>query len=133
MDAEQLKSVPPFDSLPDDVLDKFAVWVGELKVDAGRHLADQGDYAYELYVIEDGRAEVHQDGRQIAELGPGEFFGEMGVLEKAPRNATVISATPMHLFTLSHWDVKRLEKQWPEAVWGRRGGVGQRRRGGGSA
>ena len=116
MDAERLKSVAPFDSLPDDVRQRFAVWVGELKVDEGRHLADQGDYAYELFVIEDGTAEVRQDGQSIAELGPGEFFGEMGVLEKAQRNATVISKSPMTLFTLSHWDVKRLQRDAPEAV-----------------
>jgi CRP-like cAMP-binding protein len=116
MDAERLKSVAPFDSLPDGEREKFAVWVGELKVDEGRHLADQGDYAYELFVIEDGTAEVQQDGQAIAELGPGEFFGEMGVLEKAQRNATVISKTPMTLFTLSHWDVKRLQREAPEAV-----------------
>jgi CRP-like cAMP-binding protein len=127
MDAERLKSVPPFDALPDDVRERFAVWVGELKVDAGRHLADQGDYAYELFVIEDGKAEVFQDGEKIAELGPGEFFGEMGVLEKAPRNATVVAATPMKLFTLSHWDVKRLERQAPDAVGKLRDAVEQRR------
>ena len=116
MDAERLKSLPPFDALDDDKRDKFAVWVGELKVDAGKHLADQGDFAYELFVIEDGTAEVQQDGEVIAELGPGEFFGEMGVLEHAQRNATVISKTPMKLFTLSHWDVKRLQRESPEAI-----------------
>ncbi len=129
MDAERIKSVPPFDSLPDDVRERFAVWVDELKVDKGRHLAEQGDWAYELFVIEDGTAEVHQDGEKIAELGPGEFFGEMGVLERAPRNATVIAKTPMRLFTLSHWDVKRLERQWPEAVGQLREVVEQRRGG----
>src|SRR5215210_573374 len=127
MDADRLRSVPPFDSLPEDVRQKFAVWVGELKVDAGRHLAEQGDYAYELYVIEDGTAEVQQDGERIAELGTGEFFGEMGVLERAPRNATVVASTPMRLLTLSHWDVKRLERQAPEAVEELRRVVDQRR------
>ena len=116
MDADRLKSVAPFDALSEDERKKFGVWVGELKVDAGRHLADQGDYAYELFSIEDGKAEVQQDGETIAELGPGEFFGEMGVLEKAQRNATVISKTPMTLFTLSHWDVKRLQREAPEAI-----------------
>ena len=129
MDADRLRSVPPFDSLPDDVREKFAVWVGELKVDEGRHLAEQGDFAYELFVIEDGQARVEQDGEQIAELGPGEFFGEMGVLERAQRNATVVAASPMRLFTLSHWDVKRLERQWPEAVGQLRQVVEQRRGG----
>jgi CRP/FNR family cyclic AMP-dependent transcriptional regulator len=116
MDAERIKSVPPFDSLPDDVRERFAVWVDELKVDAGRHLADQGDYAYELFVIEEGTAEVQRDGEKIAELGRGEFFGEMGVLERAPRNATVVAKTPMTLLTLSSWDVKRLESKSPEAM-----------------
>src|SRR3954468_18932607 len=130
MDAERLKSVPPFDSLPDDVRERFAVWVGELKVDEGRHLADQGDYAYELFVIEDGRAEVHQDGEKVAELGPGEFFGEMGVLERAPRNATVVAATPMTLLTLSSWDVKRLESKSPEVIEQLQQVIEQRRRSG---
>src|SRR5215212_6048311 len=129
MDADRLKSIPPFDSLPDDVREKFAVWLGELKVDEGRHLAEQGDFAYELFVIEDGQARVEQDGEQIAELGPGEFFGEMGVLERAQRNATVVAASPMRLFTLSHWDVKRLERQYPAAVGQLRQVVEQRRGG----
>ena len=129
MDADRLKSVPLFESLPDDVRSKFSVWVGELKVDAGRTLAEQGEFAYELFVIEDGKAEVLQDGSQIAELGPGEFFGEMGVLEKAQRNATVISKTPMTLFTLSHWDVKRLERRAPEAIRRLREVLEQRRGG----
>jgi CRP-like cAMP-binding protein len=129
MDADRLRSVPPFDSLPDDVREKFAVWVGELKVDAGRTLAEQGDFAYELFVIEDGKAEVRQDGQRIAELGPGEFFGEMGVLERAQRSATVVSETPMRLLTLSHWDVKRLERQWPEAVETLRRVIDERRGG----
>jgi CRP/FNR family transcriptional regulator, cyclic AMP receptor protein len=116
MDAARLKSLPPFDALPEDALEKFSVWVGELKVDEGKHLADQGDYAYELFVIEDGTASVRRNGDEIAEVGPGDFFGEMGVLEGTQRNATVISKTPMTLFTLSHWDVRRLKREAPEAI-----------------
>jgi CRP/FNR family cyclic AMP-dependent transcriptional regulator len=116
MDAERLKSVTPFDSLSDRTRERFAIWVTELKVDEGRHLADQGDWAYELFMIEDGTASVVQDGNEIAELGPGEFFGEMGVLERAQRNATVIAKTPMRLLILSHWDVTRLRRDSPEAI-----------------
>ena len=116
MDAERLKSVAPFDSLSDQTRERFAVWVNELKVDAGRHLADQGDWAYELFMIEDGTASVVQDGNEIAELGPGEFFGEMGVLERGQRNATVIAKTPMTLLILSHWDVTRLRRDSPEWI-----------------
>ena len=127
MDADRLKDAPLFGSLPDDVRGKLAVWVGELKVDAGRHLADQGDYAYELFIIEDGKAEVQQDGTTIAELGPGEFFGEMGVLEHAQRNATVVAKTPMRLLTLSTWDVTRVRHQAPEAIDQLREVIAQRR------
>src|SRR3954451_17444740 len=116
MDAERLKSLPPFNWLPDDVRERFSVWVAEVKVDAGRHLADQGDYAYELFAIEDGQAEVTRDGERIAGLGPGDFFGEMGVLETGQRTATLVASTPMTLLALSHWDVKRMERQAPEAV-----------------
>ena len=124
---EKLDSVPPFNALPPDVRKKFAVWVSELSVPEGKHLADQGDYAYELFVIEDGTAEVIQDGETVAELGPGEMFGEMGVLERAQRNATVIAKSPMTLMTLSHWDVSRLAKESPEAIEQIRAVIEQRR------
>jgi cAMP-dependent protein kinase regulator len=127
MDVERLKSVPLFESLDDETRRHFAVWLGELKVDAGRHLADQGDYAYELFIIEDGTAEVIQDGDKVAELGEGEFFGEMGVLERAQRNATVIAKTPMKLLTLSTWDVTRLQREAPDAVDKLRAAIEQRR------
>ncbi|MDX6631125.1 MAG: family transcriptional regulator, cyclic receptor protein [Gaiellales bacterium] len=113
---EKLNGVPLFDKLPDDARERFAVWVSEIEVPAGQHLADEGEYAYDLFIIEDGAAEVTQDGKTVAELGPGEFFGEMGVLERAPRNATVVAKTPMTLLTLSSWDVKRLESKSPEAM-----------------
>jgi CRP/FNR family cyclic AMP-dependent transcriptional regulator len=124
---EKLDSIPPFDALPPDVREKFAVWVSELSVPAGKTLAEQGDYAYELFVIEEGTAEVIQDGDTVAELGPGQMFGEMGVLERAQRNATVIAKTPMTLITLSHWDVTRLAKESPEAIDQIRAIIEQRR------
>jgi CRP-like cAMP-binding protein len=112
----ELDDVPLFQHLPDDVRKKFATWVSEVSVPEGKQLAEEGEYAYDLFIIKDGTAEVVQDGRTVAELGPGEFFGEMGVLEKARRNATVVAKTPMTLLTLSGWDVKRLESKSPEAM-----------------
>jgi CRP-like cAMP-binding protein len=127
---EKLNGVPLFEKLPDDVRERFAVWVSEIEVPEGQHLADEGEYAYDLFIIEDGTAEVIQDGNTVAELGPGEFFGEMGVLERAPRNATVVAKSPMTLFTLSSWDVKRLESKAPEAIEQLRQVIEQRRKSG---
>jgi CRP/FNR family transcriptional regulator, cyclic AMP receptor protein len=116
MDAEGLAQIPLFSSLPPDALRKLAFWVSELSVSEGKHLVEEGDYAYDLFIIQDGTAEVRHDGQQVAELGPGEFFGEMGVLQGAQRNATVVAKTPMRLLTLSSWDVKRLRKTAPEVL-----------------
>ena len=127
---ETLNGVPLFDKLPDDVRKRFAVWVSEIEVPEGQHLADEGEYAYDLFIIRDGTAEVTQDGKTVAELGPGEFFGEMGVLERAPRNATVVAKTPMTLLTLSSWDVKRLESKSPEAMQQLHEVIEQRRKSG---
>ena len=124
---EKLDSAPVFSQLSPDVRRQFAVWVSELSVPEGKHLADEGDYAYELFIIDEGTAEVTQAGEPVAELGPGEIFGEMGVLERAQRNATVVAKTPMTLLTLSHWDVKRLEKDAPEAIAEIRSIIEQRR------
>jgi CRP-like cAMP-binding protein len=116
MDAEGLKSVPLFSSLDEDARREFAVWVDEIKVSNGKHLVDEGDYAYDLFVIEEGQAEVTREGEHVAELGPGDFFGEMGVLAKGQRNATVVAKSDMRLLTLSHWDVERLKKSAPQVL-----------------
>jgi cAMP-dependent protein kinase regulator len=116
VDPEGLASIPLFSSLPEDALRKLAFWVSELSVSEGKHLVEEGDYAYDLFIIQDGTAEVTHDGEKVAELGPGDVFGEMGVLKDEQRNATVAAKTPMRLLTLSHWDVKRLRKTAPEVL-----------------
>jgi CRP-like cAMP-binding protein len=116
MDAEGLKSVSLFSSLDEDARREFAVWVDEIKVSKGKHLVDEGDFAYDLFVIEDGEAEVTREGEHVADLGSGDFFGEMGVLAKGQRNATVVAKSDMRLLTLSHWDVERLKKKAPQVL-----------------
>ena len=118
MDADALKSVPLFASLDDAALRELEVWLNEVKVAEGKHLVDEGDYAYDLFVIQDGTAEVTREGDRIAELGPGDFFGEMGVLggKEGRRNATVVAKSPMKLLTLATYDVDRMKKTAPEML-----------------
>jgi CRP-like cAMP-binding protein len=116
MDPGTLDEAPLFASLPQDTKRELAEFVNDTRVDSGKHLVDQGDPSYNLFVILEGKAEVFQSGRPLAELGPGDFFGEMGVLETGHRTATVVASTPMRLLTLSHWDVKRLRKAAPEVL-----------------
>jgi CRP-like cAMP-binding protein len=116
LDANRLKSLPLFENVADDELQKIAPFVTEVSVSEGKHLVEEGDYSYEFMAIEEGQAEVLRGGEKLAELGPGDFFGEMGLLDKERRNATVIAKTSMRLITLSSWDVKRLEKLIPAAA-----------------
>jgi CRP-like cAMP-binding protein len=108
MDPERLKVIPVFASLDDETLREIATFATEISVPAGKHLLNEGDYAYEFMAIEEGEAEVVRQGERVATLGPGEFFGEIALLEKTLRTASVIALTPMRLVTLSHWDLKRV-------------------------
>ena len=80
MDTSRLKSLPLFESVSDEDLEKIAPFVSEVSVSEGKHLVDEGDYAYEFMAIEEGTAEVRRGEEKLAELGPGDFFGEMGLL-----------------------------------------------------
>ena len=116
MDASQLKSIPLFADVPDEELGQIATFAQEVVVNEGRELVREGDFSYEFMAIEEGEAEVTREGQHLADLGPGDFFGEMGLLEKTLRNATVTAKTPMRLVTLTGWDLKRMERHIPEAI-----------------
>lgn len=127
MDAQRLKQLPVFSALGDEALDQIAALAAEVSVPAGKELVREGDYSYDVLAIEEGTASVSRAGREIATLGPGDVIGEMGVLEREQRNATVVATTPMMLMTLTGWDIKRLEKSAPAVVAHLRGLVEQRR------
>jgi CRP/FNR family transcriptional regulator, cyclic AMP receptor protein len=116
LDASRLKSLPLFKDVPDEELGQVATFAQEILVDEGRELVREGDFSYEFMAIEEGEAEVTRHGEHLADLGPGDFFGEIGLLEKTLRTATVTAKTPMRLVTLTGWDLKRMERHIPEAV-----------------
>jgi CRP/FNR family cyclic AMP-dependent transcriptional regulator len=116
LDQSRLKQIPVFQNVPDEDLKEIATFADEESVQEGERLVNEGDFSYEFMAIEEGEAEVQREGEQVATLGPGDFFGEVGLLEKDRRNATVIAKTPMRLVTLTGWDLKRMEKSMPEAL-----------------
>lgn len=130
MDANRLKSLPLFESVPDDDLEQIAPFVSEVSVSEGKHLVDEGDYAYTFMAIEEGTADVRRDDERVAQLGPGDFFGELGLLgDSDRRNATVIATSSMRLITLDRWDMRRLEKAIPSAAERIRAAAEQRQAG----
>jgi CRP-like cAMP-binding protein len=111
MDAQELAKIPLFSDLSQEDLNAVATYADEVSVSSGKHLVDRGGYAYDLFAIVDGTAQVIVDGDVVAELGPGDFFGEAGVIEKDQRNATVVAKTNMRLVTLTGWDLRRMRRQ----------------------
>lgn len=73
----------------------------EVQVPEGRELTKQGEPGREFMVLVEGTAVVRRNGRKIAELGPGDFFGELAVLSGAPRTATVVTTTDVTLEALN--------------------------------
>jgi CRP-like cAMP-binding protein len=111
MDPDRLKTIPLFSSLSDKALDTVSVFASETSVSNGKRLVHEGDYSYDLIVIETGTADVIKGGEVIGSLGPGDVFGEMGMLSGARRTADVIATSPMRLITLSKWDLKRISTE----------------------
>ncbi len=116
MDAARLKNISVFAGLDDEALQSIAALAAEVSVPEGKELVREGDYSYDVLAVEEGTARVERNGEIVAEVGPGEIIGEMGVLERSQRSATVVATSPMRLVTLTSWDVRRLRKTAPDAV-----------------
>jgi CRP/FNR family transcriptional regulator, cyclic AMP receptor protein len=101
MDEHSLRSVPLFESLSSDERRTIAQHADEIEVPEGTELVRQGDFAYEFFVLEEGTAEVVRDGERVAELGPGDFLGEMGIVGKVVRNATVVTTSPARAIVMT--------------------------------
>jgi CRP-like cAMP-binding protein len=113
MDAKRLEAIRLFSGVSKKELDLVARGAEEIDVPAGFVLAREGRFAYEFFVIEEGTASVLKDGQPIADLGPGDFFGEIGLLETERRTASVVASTPMLLIVMHQRDFKRMEHDIP--------------------
>jgi len=127
MDPARLKRIPVFADLDDEERGHIAALAAEVSVPDGKELVREGDYSYDVLAIEEGTARVERNGQYVGDVGPGDVVGEMGVLERSQRNATVVATSPMLLITLTSWDIRRLTKSAPRAVDHLREIVAQRR------
>jgi CRP-like cAMP-binding protein len=108
-----LKRIPLFSDASDEELKQVAAFAQSKEVPAGDVVVEEGGFSRELLAIEDGSAEVSRDGEKIADLGPGDVFGEAGMLDDQMRSATVTATSTMRLISLGHFEVQRLKKDAP--------------------
>jgi CRP/FNR family cyclic AMP-dependent transcriptional regulator len=109
----QLKDVPFFSTLSKRELSEVSQQVDEIDVAEGKTLAREGDIGHEFFVVADGTAEVKRGGTPVAELGPGDFFGEMALLGEDRRNATVTATSPMRLLVMTRQSFRALDRTMP--------------------
>lgn len=94
-------------------LGEIAKLTTELQFEEGTVLVQQGDLGREAFIVVEGAAIASIDGAEVAELGPGDCIGEIALLDKGPRSATVVSRTPMTVLVLDPREFKGLMLQVP--------------------
>jgi CRP/FNR family cyclic AMP-dependent transcriptional regulator len=114
LDATQLKRIPLFSDATDEELRRVAIFAESKEVPEGEVVVEEGGYSRELLAIEEGSAEVTRGGEHVADLGPGDIFGETGMLDDQMRTATVTARSRLKLISMRHFEVKRLKKDAPD-------------------
>ena len=105
---EYFQRVPLFAECTKKDLKVVAAQTERVHVEPGRVLVDQGEVGREFFAIVDGTARVIRNGRKIATLGPGDAFGELALLDRAPRNATVVAESEMDLIVLGQREFAKI-------------------------
>jgi CRP/FNR family transcriptional regulator, cyclic AMP receptor protein len=116
MDETRLREIPVFAGLSKKQRKLVAQVADEIDVEQGTFLCREGQSAYEFFAIEKGTAKVVRGDQYLNQLGPGEFFGEMGVLSKEPRNASVIAESPMTAIVITGPAFRHIDREMPEVA-----------------
>jgi CRP-like cAMP-binding protein len=116
MDPARLRKLALFAELSDEERAQVAHRAEEVEVPVQKHLVDEGELGYEFFVIQEGRAEVRRGEDVIAELGPGDFFGEVALLEEHRRNASVVAAEPLRAIVMSRKDFTEMQAEIPSVA-----------------
>jgi CRP/FNR family transcriptional regulator, cyclic AMP receptor protein len=123
-----LREVGLFQGVTDDGLAAVAAKSTEIAFETGRTIVRQGEVGTGFFLIASGRARVVRDGRTIAELGPGQFFGELSLLDQQPRIANVVAETPVDCLALASWDFEAVLSMQPGVALAILRGVARRLR-----
>jgi CRP-like cAMP-binding protein len=114
---ELLRTVPMFETFDDAQLDRLAGEFFERSYRAGETLAGEGDSGRSFFVIESGDVTVSVRGTRVGRLGAGSNFGEIALIDKQARSATITAETDVHAFILPIWSFRPIVEKDPQMMW----------------
>jgi CRP-like cAMP-binding protein len=112
--SELLAACPLFKGVEPKHLSAVGDKATEVEFPAGRVIARQGEIGTGFFIVIEGRVRVVRDGETLATLGPGDFFGELSVLDRLPRTAQVTAEVPTRCLALASWDFEQVLLEHPE-------------------
>jgi CRP/FNR family cyclic AMP-dependent transcriptional regulator len=116
MDERGLLAAPLFAGLDKRERRAVAQRADEIDVPEGKELATEDEVAHQFFVIKSGTAAVTRQGNHVRDLGPGDFFGEIGILASERRTATVTATSPMDLIVMTRGALRSLRREEPDVA-----------------
>jgi CRP-like cAMP-binding protein len=116
MDGARLKSIPLFAALSDAQRKELAAWMDEVDLPAGKRMMGEGTLAYEFAILESGTASVVAGDRKLRDLGPGDFFGEIGLLGAERRTASVETTSPARAIVMTGGNFRAMVRELPQVA-----------------
>jgi CRP-like cAMP-binding protein len=114
LDADRILMQPLFASLSREEAAEFAPFCEVRHVEPRRPVFTQGGLAVAFFVIESGEAEAVADGQPLRRMGPGDWFGEIAIVEQRARTATVLATSPLTVIAMTAFEFRRLESEHPD-------------------
>jgi CRP-like cAMP-binding protein len=115
--SELLDGVPLFSGLTRQEREAITGSMKGRSLEPGETIAVEGEQGVGFFVIESGTARVTVGGEDRRTLGPGDYFGEIALISKAPRSATVTAETPVRCWGLTSWEFRPIVQQSPTVMW----------------
>lgn len=109
-----IRRVPLFSSASKSELAEIASIADEIDLPAGKQIIKEGESGREFIVLIEGTADVERGGRKVASIGPGDFVGEIALISKTPRNATIITTSPVRALVITDRAFRQLLEHSPQ-------------------